>query len=745
MQGSAAAADPFELLFGRGQSGSPTPPLSNSPTPPDGDELRFRSGGEAALLAAFVDLVASRTTWLQRAATRECLLALGGETRSEDLRSRDLGSPSPRLNDFYTNPLFIAAAAWFGGRAALEAGGAPSDRRFSELPMSELLPALERRFVRRLRTALARFWTAANADGGRARPETLQTDDTLVLAFTLTMSGTVFMALMSRLSAARAMVRQNVAIFRRTRVPGEVGFDPGIASLDELLLHQHWLDSFWITAAVDCQLAAVVHTAPLWDPPNEFPTVPFPLPAAALAAVPAPSQRQSGGQVPTQFLALQAPFRCREYFHWLRQDAPDAVDVFARDRVLDYCLGDNAVYSTFNLGSMLLYAVMQVDLYVAWLADECGLGLVEVLVAEEALEARHRGDWAADYFVEDLLANLRMGEAIRRRRHLWEAVRLIEERLPADLRAAADRSDYAALSAMLSALPGRSGQQVLAFLIMLRLLAVSLVSPAPADGDAAQPYLPSDDGEAARDDPALSRWFASPSFSEACRRSATAASNMRMLSLHLASELRGNFILATFACTAAARAAHFHLLALLRLPTLLPSASPDLRAQAPALRAALVADVAACLDLLDAPDLPPHPHRAAASALRSFLAGAAAGLEPGMLRAESQNGGFCPHAGGAGRDGACYLCAAEGSGGGDGEDPVAGLPEFAMAGGKGRRVRFADGVEVGETYGKEEYARAGEAEEEVDTAGWREARTEAIRMLLEARDMGVPPAGKTGG
>lgn len=654
----------------------------------------------------------------------------------------------------------------------LDGGTSPLDRTFSHsLPLGTLLPRLEKIFVRVLRRELSRFWAeASTVSNSAAGPELLQNLDNLALLLTLAVTTGFFVIVISRFHGSRVLIRLLIAIFRRTRIPGEAGLTrPSIEGVDDLLIWHTWLDVFWITRSMEILTATTGGHVLAYDPASEFPTVPFVMGAAVLASIPRPSTRPINGPIPFDTIPLEEPYKCREYLGWTNPILANPVDDETRDGVIAKAFVAMEQAGTFHLGSFIFELMAHSEAFTRWLKEEAGLTLLAVLVAEQRLENGLSSPTSTspvssdgDY-VSTVLRNPFLGEAIRRRRHLWTSATVIESRLPTELRDAAREADVATVLRLLSVLPGASGQQILTFLLILRQTMMLLVSPEPfkdlvGDEYSSSGHSISDDSSMISsdttetgssedaEDALLEEWFTSPSFLEASRNALLISRTMRKLTDYISKSqsFKANYTIFAFGCITASHAAWFHLLVLRRFRNLVAGAPEAERARALDLYDDMVADIQSCLKFIDASGQPQYA--ATRNLLNEILEGQSTKLDREqvqMLRMAQQAVHFCEHMEGAVLDGHCFLCAAERakarmgdsadlSAGGstlDGasaglsaaslgpQDPIADLPELAMLGNLrlGRRVRFAATVEVQETYSKEEYpGRSMMAKEEDD-------------------------------
>lgn len=728
--------------------------VSNSPSPPPGDDdPDLTPEGEQSLVNAFLDHFAVNVSWLGRPALRECL-------------SSPSFSGDSRYVALYRHPLFLAAAHWGGARLLLDMGGAsPVDRSFSHTwPLAALLPRLEKNFVRLLRKELSRFWTEVNTGSGtassspaEARPELLQHLNNLALLVTLVVTLGFFFIVMSRTPGSRVFIRLVIAILRRTRVPGEAGFQPPtIDGVDDLLIWHHWLDVFWVVHGMEILTATTGGHTLAYDPTEEFPTVPFPMGAAVLSSIPPPSTRPVNGPVPFDSLPLGEPYKCREYLGWTNPTLANPVDDPTRDLVIAKAFVSMETSGTFHLAAIIFELMGQTESYTRWLKDEAGLTLLAVLVAEQRLEAGGLSPGSSTVssdsdFIMGVMHNPYLGEAIRRRRHLWNSATIVESRLPTELRDAAREADIDTILRLLSVLPGASGQQVLSFLLILRQTMMLLVSPEPfkdllgddysssgrsISDDSSMLSLDSDSTETDEidaEDSLLEEWFTSLSFLEASRNALLISRTMRKLSEYItnAKNFKPNFAIFAYGCITASHAAWFHLLVLRRFRNLVAGAAPTEQARALDLYDDMVSDVQSCLLFIDASGQPQYA--ATRDLLNELLEGQSVKLDREqvqLLRMAQQTVHFCEHMEDVVLDGHCFQCAAERararigesgdlSVGGStldgtsnglnsasfGQDPIGDMPELAMLGSLrlAKRVRFAATVEVQETYSKEEY------------------------------------------
>ncbi|KAI9021312.1 hypothetical protein DFJ74DRAFT_707266 [Hyaloraphidium curvatum] len=210
---------------------------------------------------------------------------------------------------------------------------------------------------------------------------------------------------------------------------------------------------------------------------------------------------------------------------------------------------------------------------------------------------------------------------------------------------------------------------------------------------------------AASNDSALHRYFFTPAFSRAASIAADISSLSRILLSRFADRL-GTEIYTTFACHAAAHAAWIFVLLLKRVRRIAADAHHADAARAPGLHGTLLSHLRNCLDLLSASGK--AAHRETGMHLAAFAdadPAAPRDLRRARAAASGAPAASCRHArGDPSARGFCWECTAARARRGS-EERVEADP-LARLGAGGRRVRFAEGVEVGETWGKDEYQRS---------------------------------------
>ncbi|KAI9028052.1 hypothetical protein DFJ74DRAFT_661568, partial [Hyaloraphidium curvatum] len=606
---------------------------------------------------------------------------------------------------------------------------------------------------------------------------------------------------MDRGRGSRAMLGHMYAILAATglpRHPDPAAIPPGWG-LDDLFLTAAWIGTYWTAVIQDCTNSVALNLPPLHNPPQDHPDVPVNLPAVLIASLPAPTERPPNGPIPAPFLRPELyGSASRDYLGWLDPMLSPPVDWRARDRLLATHVSAIAEIGHTYLLHMTLYAATRIEEFRRWLAG-AELSVLDVLLAKEVAEkagslsraVRQPGAGLAGVdaaYLERLSRNPFLPEAIRRRDHLYEAVRCLRRALPAGVATAGETGHIADLAGALPDWDVPQRMAVLGLLILSRQMSMSLCSPelfedldgwgrsaaraaAHASPEPAEPTPPPED----ESDMLRTVWFSSASFGEASRHAMVISRQARSLVSDLGPQRLGLFYFTGIACRAAISASWLHLLVLKRFRHIAARAAPNAQARAVAVYEAMAADVRACLELLGASDLPPFQD--AKVVLRSILEGD----EVRLARADVQIltlaravAARCPHAGGTAGEGACWICAVRRQGGqdhdpaaageGDGGDPLLEIPEFggvaktagwepgrrwnlgklartdsdgdsqASSAKPRRRVKYHPEVRVFETYAREEYpARSMLAPDEEEDTDEEPPEEAALRMMVMLR------------
>lgn len=683
----------------------------------------------------------------------------------------------PRWKELYGSQLFVSYVLWSGARQLLDAGTdePPISQKY---PLEELVPLLEKRFEKLLRSELSRFWTEAAPGGGAmgrvgssgslashgassmkgghsaaTNVRHLHNMPNMALQFTLALASIAFRIQIARPDGSSACISQLVAIWRRARLPCEQAFRPPILGLDDFLMNEHWLAAFWMTLANEFLLAPSSARPLLFDPVKEFPSIPMSISSTALEMV--NGAVLSAGSAWNQPLSpklaaeleTQSRFVCSDVLGWMDpMPESSSVDPATRDAVLQRFV------STFQHGGPLQYAVifsygfLRVSEYVKWLKEEVKLGPLDILIAGELIALGTTTQKASTNlpkeYLESLMTNPLLPEAARRSEFLRDAIARTEASLPESLAAAFYDGDFVGLMTQLAPLPGDGAAQVIGMMTTNRLVALLLVSPEPFV-DLAK--------EESEGDLLLEAWFSLPSFFEASRNAIIISTIMRMFVAHVPKkELETNKLLAFTCCFSASYAAWFHLLVLRRFRSMVSTATATELTRAVELHEEIRRDVEACLNIIELTNHPDYlPVRAT---LRAVLDGDAASLSEEdlrMLKLTQRATRFCGHQNGKeDRDGICFACLAERNEMGESSsrvaDPLAELPVYGV---KERKVvSFSDEIEEGETYSSVEYARARLLEtaetDEVPAIRSNGDEDEAIRRrnaltgLIQQRDSG---------
>ncbi|KAI9028049.1 hypothetical protein DFJ74DRAFT_661556 [Hyaloraphidium curvatum] len=627
----------------------------------------------------------------------------------------------------------------------------------------------------------------------------------LALLFALSVVAGVADHSMDRNRGGRAMLRHMYDILGATGVPRHRrphDIRRGYWGLDDLLLTAAWIGVYWLAFAQDCTVSMALDMPTLHNPPRDHPGVPANLPAALVASVPAPTDRPPNGPIPAFLLRPEyyGP-PARDYLGWIDPLLPIPSDNRARDRMLATHVSAIASIGHSYLHQMTLYAATRIIEFRRWLAG-AELSVLDVLLAKEVAEkagslsraVRQPGSGLAGMdaaYLERLSRNPFLPEAIRRRDHLYEAVRCLRRALPAGVATAGETGHIADLAGTLPDWDVPQRMAVLGWvglLILSRQMSMSLCSPelfedldgwgrsaaraaAHASPEPAEPPPPPED----ESDMLRTVWFSSASFGEASRHAMVISRQARSLVSDLGPQRLGLFYFTGIACRAAISASWLHLLVLKRFRHIAARAAPNAQARAVAVYEAMAADVRACLELLGASDLPPFQD--AKVVLRSILEGD----EVRLARADVQIltlaravAARCPHAGGTAGEGACWICAVRRQGGqdhdpaaageGDGGDPLLEIPEFggvaktagwepgrrwnlgklartdsdgdsqASSAKPRRRVKYHPEVRVFETYAREEYpARSMLAPDEEEDTDEEPPEEAALRMMVMLR------------
>ncbi|KAI9010798.1 hypothetical protein DFJ74DRAFT_736145 [Hyaloraphidium curvatum] len=692
----------------------------------------------------------------------------------------------PRWAAFFGHPLFASVWQWIGARVLADRGAA--DALGPAHDTADLVSRLEARFNGALRRALSSFWGNPDAQR-RARSDPLSVD-LVALEWTLmTAIGFLHMQ-MSRIEGARAFVRQLVALWRRAGVPGEDRCPVNPRGLDDWLLWQHRLSAFWIATVFEMTMASTTRTAAVFDPAAEFPSAPFLFPGDAYLSLAPPGRRPPNGPIPNELLDRAPPFRCGHFFGWLDPLERTRVSPDRREAVLQHSIGTMDRTGSLYAGFLVFFALQKIAEYSTWLRSDAGLALLDVLVAEEVL--RQTGEGAApsaaaraldvdDAYVESLLANEMLAEAMRRRQFLEEGADLLQSALPPAVADPWTRGDAGGVMAALAGLPDMAREQLFGILVVLQLVVMLpvcpdlfenpleqasglLAAPGPAaPGSHSDLSASNSSGTATSDSSTLpanaDAWFLTPSFAAANRAAIGISSLSRSLAALPRPPSPPSYLAAFFSSLAAIHAAWVHVLVLRRFKVLIAAAPTAEQARALELHAAITSDARACLAVLESSGLPQY--RPAHALLTRLLASPDARLGPAevqLLRSARRGAGTCPHSGALHVEGACYLCATERIRGGESlvsskgtasevssggteegdaheSDPLVAIPQP----GTSKRVRFDARVLVHETWGRDEYQarslRAPDPDEEGAAHGAKEA---PLSVLLGQRKDALP-------
>ncbi|KAI9013484.1 hypothetical protein DFJ74DRAFT_709934 [Hyaloraphidium curvatum] len=691
----------------------------------EADDPQLSAAGVSALLAATEAAVPAGSTALSVPAMKDVLSVLG--------RLPGAAPPRPaidaRLAALYSADVLVAGLLWFGALGLLGSGASPPP--LGALPLGEVAEKLERRVERLVAGGLEAFWAQhgvpqPGGDGG-SRGGTTAAPATLALLWAL-LGVSAFADLeLSRLAAARAALGSIIAVLAATGVPRHRTPGPGY-SLDDLLLAAVHIDVLWSAAVAEAWMAIGTGTPLALDPPRDFPSAGINMPLERLQDLPLPSQRPPNGPVPPDLWSPHAEFTAREWLGWLDPELDPPVADGVRARVLQLSLGN---FSSSGIGyvmTLAVYAGAKVAGFASWLAEEAGLTVLEVLLAEEI--AHRTGTyapdspagngpmpWAADIdrrYVEGLFLKPLLGEAIRRHRHYRAALDAIHAAVDPAVSAAVLASDHAAFAAAVPHLDGDKQQLLLGCLANLRHASMMLLSPAPfedLDGwgrsiqqaaaaaaalepgaasptpsnpssppsppstpRSSPPASPSSPPHDPEDGPDVLRavWFRSPPFRSALSSAIAVSSLSRLLARHHPDGLQAS-VYTPLACRSAVAAAWLHLLVLRRFRGMAASAGWRERAAAEGAYEGMLGDVEACLELLRASGKPAFAE--VGVLLERLAEDDGVRLSRGeiqLLRTARRRAERCGHVEGGGHErGACWVCAAARSRGEetlDGED-----------------------------------------------------------------------------
>ncbi|KAI9032470.1 hypothetical protein DFJ74DRAFT_654452 [Hyaloraphidium curvatum] len=398
----------------------------------------------------------------------------------EDARGNFPGDP--RWLTFYGSDVMVSVFFWGGACILLDRGADPEDASFCAAgrPLRELADSMQVEYETQLRGLVGRFWLAADAVDAGADPAALHSLDFLALSYSIVLAITIADLQLARMATAKSLSRQLVAIWKRAGIPPTRPPPGATWGLDDLLFGQHWAASFFIPLIQEFWTAAATRQPPAVDVLQDFGSVVIRIPAHALAALPAASERPPNGPIPPELLAYPA-FQCRQYLGWLDpMAAPDAVA--ARGEVLAAVVTDLHRVGIIYLGAILSFAAAKIAEYNSWLREAANLSVLDVLIAGELLgrapEDRPLGGAAARY-AERLLRNQVIHEAIRRRQFLQDAVDAILAALPDRIATAYGEADFDALLAEVSYMPQRRAFLLVGYLAHLRQMLMVLVSPEP--------------------------------------------------------------------------------------------------------------------------------------------------------------------------------------------------------------------------------------------------------------------------
>ncbi|KAI9015607.1 hypothetical protein DFJ74DRAFT_680892, partial [Hyaloraphidium curvatum] len=601
----------------------------------------------------------------------------------------------PRWRQFLAAPVLSAAVDWVGAAKLRGASGGADPPGAGPLPLKDAVPRLEKRARRVLTEELERFWADAEeaARGGSpsagTRPgEGLHSMANLALLWALVVVVMVADHSMERGHGGRAMLKQIFAILDACGIPSQPlpGEGPADWGLDDLVFTGTWIGTYWSAFTQDCTNSILLNLPPLQNPPQDHPHVPANIPPVLIATLPAPTERPPNGPIPADLLRPEyCRLPARDYLGWLDPLLVPPVHWSARDRALATHVSDVAAVGHNHFMHMSLYAATRIEEFRRWLGER-ELSVLDVLLAKEVAEkagsiaraVRQPGSGGDDVdaaYLERLARNPFLPEAIRRRDHLYEAVQCLRRALPAAVATAGETGHIAELAGALPNLDVPQRMAVLGLLILSRQMSMSLCSPElfeDLDGwgrsaaRAAAQFASPGPAEAPENETDMLRtvWFSSRSFAEASRHAMVISRQARSLVSDLGPERLRLFYFTGIACRAAISASWLHLLVLKRFRHIAARAAPHAQARAVAVHGAMSADVRACLDLLQASDLPPFQE--ARVVLRSIVEGD----EVRLARADVQIltlaravAARCPHGGGGGAEGACWICAVRRQGG----------------------------------------------------------------------------------
>ncbi|KAI9016631.1 hypothetical protein DFJ74DRAFT_708696 [Hyaloraphidium curvatum] len=578
--------------------------------------------------------------------------------------------------------LVFVGCVWMGIRWMVEKGPGPDDISATAdgRPLREALAEQEARFVARLRSRLARFWAADE------KPRDAENLDLVAATIII---GSTFLIQQARVPAAAAMLVHAAAMLRATGLPTPQEVRAAAeAGGDELLIQRFYLDMAWANWAYLLVIATGSNAAapPAMDLAAGWPRSAMPVVLRAVEDLMPPTRRKANAPVDLLLLEKLPTHDASRLLGWLGPVAPpgffDDGDGGGVGEMLRTYLGDSEYLHVYYFGALaylIRYRVVELQ---TWLRDEARMSLLELLVAEDEMGRMDASD-PADHAPgtsrrkprsrsRSTHHRLPVGSplllrAIERRRFLSAAAELVMDSLPADFRHASRASDLDEQRRVLASLPEDAFYQVHGHVAVFMQASMALSSP--------DPFVDPPEHHAGL----LRVWLTSPFFSGAC----APAIHISALFRAVAASDGGLADHHTFFVSAAGAATHagwLHLLVLRRLSSRAPLAAQ--------VRGPILADVQACLDVLEA-SAKPH-HAEARMRLARALAGAADPEDAAVLSFPQAAGTHCRHS--LGSPGACYECIAEGKG----EDPVAAMPELAVRGrskGKGRTVAFGDGGE----------------------------------------------------
>lgn len=588
----------------------------------------------------------------------------------------------PRWAMLYGHPLFVAAAHWIGARAVLESREDPQDPLPPREQLREIADRAEAHFSKLLNSALGQFW-----DGNSTEEDSSHSMEELVLVYVLALGTMYADRLMGRTAAAVTFFKLLRAVFEVIGVPGEANLPVDRSHLDDFLLSELWATSFWLPSSLDHSMSFSTRRAPLQDLVKEHPTVPLPIPQMLLLKVPPPSAREINGPTPAFLLEKQLdPFTARDILSWM-DPARNLMVCSPPTKLFSRCFGQIVEYGSGYLFMVLDYLGSRIALYMAYLKEVAGVSALDVLVAEQIIEHEMeaeangadataiRAAIAREYdldelFLNNLLGNPHIPEAVRRRRYLRQVNKVIQASLPDELMAACRKGDYDSLLAT-------CGMMIFPFLpllIQLRQYDIIISSPEPfanlmatiVQHSNAAPEQQSHTDMNEHDDtipePLQRIWFHSLAFSDASESSLILCRNLRQMLKRWGHKNISTSIMALGLGIAATYAAWFNFLVLDRFRWMIGELSERDQAAAIVLHEEIVQDVRSCLEMLAATARPRFEQ--IRTVFQGLLDGGRTQLSPGevqMLRMAHRTVSRCPHrlSGGDsdGIDGACWICA----------------------------------------------------------------------------------------